>query len=92
MMGIQKTEICTYTCDKCGKEIENEDVFRGIRKAFSYFMDTSKDYQINVTLKIPYQEKTVVCKNFALEILKQGTKQLEWELAETQLLGYAHSV
>lgn len=93
MMGIQKTEICTYTCDKCGKEIEYEDVFHGIRKAFSYFMDTSKDYQINVTLKIPYQEKTVVCKKCALEILKQGIKQLEWEMAEAQLLGgYAHSV
>lgn len=79
MMGIQKTEICTYTCDKCGKEIELDKVFSGIRKSFGYFMDTTKDYQINVELQIPYQEKTVVCKDCALEILKQGVKQLEGE-------------
>lgn len=70
-MGIQKTEIYTYTCDRCG------EVFSGIRKTFGYFMDSTKDYQINVELQIPYQEKTVVCKDCALEILKQGIKTLE---------------
>ena len=76
-MGIQKTEIFTYTCDRCGEEIERGEVFSGIRKTFGYFMDSTKDYQINVELQIPYQEKTVVCKDCALEILKQGIKTLE---------------
>ena len=76
-MGIQKTEIYTYTCDRCGEEIERGEVFSGIRKTFGYFMDSTKDYQINVELQIPYQEKTVVCKDCALEILQQGIKTLE---------------
>nr|DAK39464.1 MAG TPA: RimK-related lysine biosynthesis protein, Probable-dependent amine/thiol ligase family Amino-group [Caudoviricetes sp.] len=78
-MGIQKTVTLAYTCDKCGEEIERSEVFSGITKTFGYFMDGTKDYQINVELQIPYQEKTVVCKDCALEILKQGVKQLEGE-------------
>jgi len=31
-MGIQKTEIYTYTCDKCGGKLEYGDVFHGIKK------------------------------------------------------------
>lgn len=76
-MGIQKTVTLAYTCDKCGMEIEYGDVFHGIKKTFGYFMDSTKDYQINVELQIPYQEKAVVCKDCALEILKQGIKTLE---------------
>ena len=78
-MGIQKREICIYSCDKCGKEVERCEVFSNIRKAFGYFVDTTKYYQINIELQIPYQEKTVVCKDCALEILKQGIKTLEGE-------------
>lgn len=78
-MGIQETVTFAYTCDKCGEEIERGEVFSGITKTFGYFMDSTKDYQINVVLQIPYQEKTVVCKDCALEILKQGVKQLEGE-------------
>ena len=76
-MGIQKTVTLAYTCDRCGEEIERGEVFSGIRKTFGYFMDSTKDYQINIELQIPYQEKTVVCKDCALEILKQGIKTLE---------------
>ena len=76
-MGIQKTVMLAYTCDRCGEEIERGEVFSGIRKTFGYFMDSTKDYQSNVELQIPYQEKTVVCKDCALEILKQGIKTLE---------------
>ena len=76
-MGIQKTVTLTYTCDKCGDEIHPSEVFTGINKTFGYYMDGTKDYQINVELQIPCQEKTVVCKDCALEILKQGIKTLE---------------
>ena len=78
-MGIQKREICIYSCDRCGEEVERCEVFSNIRKAFDYFVDTTKYYQINIELQIPYQEKTVVCKDCALEILKQGIKTLEAE-------------
>ena len=35
------------------------------------------DYKISIELQIPYQEGAVVCKNCALEFLKQGIKALK---------------